>query len=363
MKYLMRFVIIVGLFVVFSCHRRPLEEEYIDKAKLPVNIFWQKARYWDPIINDSVRIKVHNASLLIYDESGNLYLEKVFSSNDSVARTEILLDPGKFTIFAFNEKRDQIDYVRFRGVDKLEKLEAYIVDASNIVNFENTNNVVMVEKPGMLAVSKSEVEITKQMIISSWSSNHSSENKYSDSSDGHEAIMSLSRLYPLLKTSLLCVRSTVDGLNNARMPALLEMINLAEGYNFSSDCNTLNRAGLQTTINNRIYLDDINGKGTISTSATCFGVLGNRHNINENKDNRLIYNLHFKLIDENSTLHSYTNDVTNEIEIEEDLNKAISLHLNTIHSRLPDVIPSQGESSGFETELVDWIGENINIEL
>ncbi|MEG0033400.1 MAG: hypothetical protein RR689_03750, partial [Mucinivorans sp.] len=92
-----------------GCERRPLVDDIYFTAKIPIRAYWDKAALDIPAsAPHDVQWSVYNATILVYNDQGTLYLEKAFTSRADYAETEITLDEGRYTLFVFNEKRDQI---------------------------------------------------------------------------------------------------------------------------------------------------------------------------------------------------------------------------------------------------------------
>lgn len=320
------------VFVLLSCERRPLEDELIITAKIPVKAYW-----------DLAKIAPQNATVIIYKEDGSIYLEKGFSSNDTYAETEVALEIGSYTVFVFNELRDQIDYIRMRGHEKLATFEAYVTPVAKVYDTRNyANGDKMVNQPGALALAQATITVTKEMIDRT-------------SSD------LLTDLHPELKIATVNITAHIKGLNNARMPALAELRNMAESYSFATDQNSLVPVTTQFLMEKRAYYPDSFTDGTISVTLTSMGVFGDRTTVEDTPDNNVYLDILFQLVDAERTMITLSRDVTHDLDIIVEENKAITINLDIDMGILPNVKPEGSEDSGFDSEVSDWEGIEVPI--
>ena len=101
--------LLISLLMVLGCTRRDIVDGLSTKALLPVNVYWTKAN-----------LKAQNTTVMVYDESGALYLEKSFSSSADhlSAYGEIALEPGDYTVIVFNEIRGRRSIRRLGRADR-----------------------------------------------------------------------------------------------------------------------------------------------------------------------------------------------------------------------------------------------------
>lgn len=350
---------ILGLIsiVLFACERRPLDEAIYTKALIPVKAYW-----------DLAEITPRNATVMVYDQNGDLYLEKSFSSENEFAYSEILLDPGIYTVFVFNEIRNQIVNVNMRGHEKLSTFEAYVVPSSKVYSTKSrTDGDRIVTQPEILAVSKIDNFVVTWGMVTRSHYLKAGATTVADAltqagtrGTTDEMIGALIDLHPHKKVSNLSVTAHVLNLNYALMPALTEIRNLAEGYLFATDENSYVPVTTQFLMNNRTYDAGSNRDGTISQVITTFGVLGKRGTVGDTPGNSVLFNLSFKLIDD-ATLVERFYDVTNSLVINEKKTE-MSLELHVEVEKLPEVKPVGG-GSGMTTDVEDWANETITIEL
>lgn len=318
---------ILPLLLLYACDRRPLEEEPSDRVKIPIKIYW-----------DLAGITPKNATVLFYASDGSLYKEWRSSSYPTYAEGEVELEQGNYTVVAFNELRDQIDYVRMRGWERLETLEAYVVLNPNpVYQFTSQigNSYIQVYEPGILAACMTTIQVTPEMAVTKADLN------------------ALTNLHPDRKTAQAKMKVHVRGLNNARMPAIAQLRNMASSYFFATDRNSLSPVTAQFTMNNRTYDAGSNTDGTISANISTFGVLGEWHHIEDTPDAKFYLDIAFMLVDAEQTIIETSTDITKIIEILVDEKIAVTINIEIDAPPLPVVKPVGGDS-GFSTDLVDW---------
>ena len=321
------------LVLLSSCERRPLEDEFISKAKIPIVIYW-----------DLAEITPKNATVMFYAEDGSLYKEWITASEATKAVGEVELEPGNYTVVAFNELRNQIDYVRMRGWDKLETFEAYITENPTLLyTFSNRiEKETQVNEPGILAACITNISVTADMVSAYGNTNTKSKNIYA-----------LSDLHPDRKTARANMKVHVQGLNNALMPAMAELRHMASSYFFATDRNSLIPVTAQFKMNNRTYDSGSRRYGSISAVITTFGVLGEWHHTADTPDALFYLDLAFMLADAEKTIVEVSTDITNLIEILVDEKIAVTINIELDADPLPEIKPV-GNGSGFDTDLVDW---------
>ncbi len=327
-----------GLLLLFfisliSCERRPLEEVLLNKAKIPIKIYW-----------DLAEVTPKNATVMIYAEDGSLYKEWRTASGITYAEGEVELEPGNYTAVTFNELRDQIDYIRMRGWDKLETFEAYVTENLNPPYRFSIRMIAekQVNEPGILATCVTRFSVTKNMVSSVINNNTEPVNKNV-----------LNDLHPVRKTARANIKVYIRGLNNALMPAMAELRHMASGYFFATDRNSLEPVTAQFKINNRTYDSETKKDGTISTMITTFGVLGEWHHTADTPDAAFFLDMAFMLANSEKTIIETSSEITDLMEILVDEKKAVTINVELNSESLPDIKPV-GNGSGFNTELADW---------
>lgn len=315
-----------------SCDRRPLEDLKQDAAQIPIKIYWDKAD-----------VVPQNATILFYDDNGNLYKEWQAASKPEYAEGSILLDPGHYTAVVFNELRSQINNIQMQNWNKFSTFEAIGVRNLNpVYDFASREkDEVLVRQPGILSACITSFDIGETS---------GGCGLYNPESGDYYA---LSDLHPTRKTTLVNILVHVNGLNNARMPAIAELRNTASGYIFPTDRNTLSLVSTQFTIGNRVYNPGSTTNGTVSTVINAFGIPGDRYNTEDNMPGRMYLDLAFMLADAKMTIVEYSIDVTDLLKVTTNPNEGVTIDIEVTIGQLPVVKPVNG-SSGFDTELVDW---------
>ena len=329
----------LALLVLYSCYRRPLDEECIQYAKIPLGSVWTKADI-DP----------QNVTALFYNRGdGKLVLEHRFENSDKVIQSYVNVPVGRYKVVLFNEIRGQINGIGIKGHESLSTLEAYLLPDPNPRT--RIAGDTYVRQPEVLAsVIVDDFEVTQEMAV------------YTNSSGSVDpalepSVNALVGLLPERKVHEFNITVHVRGLNNARMPALADLRNVAESYSFDADRNTLIPATEQFTMNGRTYDTGSVKDGTISTTVYTLGLLGERPaDIAPQRDSPVLLDFLFVLVDRDRTLVNQVVDVTNLIEFLPEGHGAATLKLYLeLPEALPDVEPEGGSGgSGFETELIDW---------
>ena len=91
-----------------------------------------------------------------------------------------------------------------------------------------------------------------------------------------ESIETLVGLVPLRKVHKFNIIAHVKGLNNARMPALVDLLGIAESFNIKEDKSSRIASTQQFIMNNRTYDSDSKRNGTISKTIYTWGFLGEK---------------------------------------------------------------------------------------
>lgn len=321
------------LLMLFSCERRPLEEMCEDKALIPIGTVWSRADI-DP----------QNVTALFYNQDdGKLVLEHRFENTPSRIQTYASVPTGTYTVVIFNELRGQIKGVGIRGYEDFSTLQAYAIPDPTAKS-RNAGNSYVNEPDILASVTVSDFEVTNEMI---------SEAKNPSMQESMEILVGLE---PLRKVHQFNIVVRVKGLNNARMPALIDLLGIAESFNINEDKNSRVTAAQQFTMNNRKYDSDSRKDGTISGTVYTWGFLGEKPDeTNVQRDSRVQLDFLFMLVDAEKTLVRQLVDVTSLINFQAETNGAATLNLEVeLPDPLPEVVPEGGGNSGFESEVIDW---------
>lgn len=317
------------LLLLFSCNRRPLEEICEDTALIPIGTVWTQAD-----------IKPQNVTALFYSQDdGRLVLEHRFENTPNRIQTYASVPAGKYTVVIFNELRGQIVGVGIRGYENFSTLEAYAIPNPNVRNRSDGNSYVY--EPDILAsVIVSNFDVTNEMINQTMKG----------------AIEALVGLVPLRKVHQFNIIAHVKGLNNARMPALVDLLGIAESYSLKGNQNTWIVAAQQFTMNNRTYDGGSRKDGVISETIYTLGFLGEQPSETSlHNDSPVQLDFLFMLVDTEKTLVRQLVDVTSLIRFQAEAYGATTFNLYVeLPDPLPDVVPEGSGNSGFETEIIDW---------
>ncbi len=329
------------LLLLLSCHHRPLEETCEDSALIPIGTVWSQAD-----------INPQNVTALFYNQDdGKLVLEHRFENNPNRIQTYASVPAGKYTVVIFNELRGQIKGVGIRGYDNFTTLQAYAIPDPTAKS-RSADNSYAYEPDILASVAVSDFNVTNEMINYS---RYYSNGEVVDQSI-QESIETLVGLVPLRKVHKFNIIAHVKGLNNARMPALVDLLGIAESFNIKEDKSSRIASTQQFIMNNRTYDSDSKRNGTISKTIYTWGFLGEKPNeTNVQRDSPVQMDFLFMLVDAEKTLIRQQVNVTSLVQFQFETNGATTLNLYVeLPDPLPDVVPEGSGNSGFETEVIDW---------
>ena len=334
-----------GTLFLFSCrqdigHNKQRQQP---TALIPIGVDWS-----------ALDALPQNVTVLFYNESdGSLAAEHVYEHNAQPIQSYAEVPVGTYTVVVFNEKRDQIDYVGIRGHENLATLEAYA--HPNLTARARSVAGQYVNHPDMLAASVVRgVEVTSDMV--DYTRARKSASRASDPLLD-KAVGMLTGLSAESKVHQMSITLQVAGLNNARMPASADLLNMADSYSFDRNVNSMTPAHHQFTMNNRTYLPGSTTDGVISATITTFGVLGEKHTAaDQPAELPIVLDVLFMLVDAKRTVVRQTIDATEQLAFAEHPSGAHTLILDaTASDPLPQVVPENATAgSGFGTDLIDW---------
>ena len=350
MKKLM-FLFLLLLCVTF-CTRDKLiigDCSCTDMAKLPISVNWTRSK-----------LKPQNISVLFYDsEKGDLVKEHQMRNIGDSAIQYIHMPIGRYTVVVFNELRNQILNVRVVGHEKFSTLQFVGIDESPedvVSRSKDARYILSPEEFGTVIVN--DVEVTKDLI----SYTHGVETKadVATKNKSKETSKKLLGLSPLNRISWLDIKLHIKGLINARMPGLVDLRELSDGYIPATDRNTKNYVTEQFSINNRKFDPDSTRDGTVSARIAIFGLCDERNNVTYYKKNKvpLEIDVLFMLRDKEKTLINQKIDIVDLITFDQSSSSAsgvIELQVDfELPEPLPYVKPESEEESGFGSSVVDW---------
>ena len=348
------------LFILFinwlltSCHRQLLEDWYYTKAMIPISVDWSVCD-----------VNPQNVSVFFFNESdGKIVLQHYYENNNNQIQSYVEIPVGKYTVLVFNELPGQIVNLNIDNINNFNTILAKGKKATNVsLPIEND---IYLDQPGQLAsVIVRHFEVNDDMVY--YTNNISLSNNIildEKLDENLEHIKALMNLVPLRNLSQFKMQLHVLGLNNARMPALINLRNVSESYIFDNNSDGITPVTYQSTTNNRIYDNNNKKDGIVSCDIDLFGVLGNRSSmIDQSSIDPIILDIRFMLIDKERTIVQKSFDITNLIKFELQNNGTMLLLLDLNDSvPLPDVVPeSSGGESGFDTSVEDW--EVIDVPL
>lgn len=341
-------LIILMACSVMACRRQDLEYEFIENAQIPIYIDWSKAD-----------IHPQNVSVLVYDKnSEELVLEHRFAHNGNAIQSYINLPVGEYVVVVFNEIRDQIDFVRISGHEKLSTLKAYPTENTRaLARLEESRYI---NEPGILAAAVvRNLEITEAMVAAK---QLYSKTKQESTQSEPETTDVLMHVVPERKVGRCVLRVAVKGLNNSRMPVLADLKHLTGGYWFDTDRNEVEMRTSQFSINGQTYHEGSKRDGVIFAEVSTFGVTGERFSmVDQQADAPLTLLLRFMLVDTEKTIKQFLLDVSKQTVLSQETNGGAKMVIDVdLPEALPDVVPDGSKgASGFNTTLIDWGVVNV----
>lgn len=328
-----RNVLLLTAFVALSlgsCQRRPLDEACETTSKIPIGTLWEKSE-----------VKAQNVTAYFYDqESGKLVSEYRFENIPQTIQSYVSVPFGKYTVVVHNEIREQIKNVSVRGFDNLSTLEFFTQDDATAKTRAEGDTYIKQPDPVAAAIVRNvSIEPAK---------------------DNNQLI----GIETEQKNSYMYITVHIKGLNNARMPALVDLRNIASSYFVNTDQPSKVPSTVQFTMNNRTYDEGSQTDGTISSTVALHGTLGDRLSVSGHKEKPIYLDMLFMLIDADKTVIRRTVDITSIISFTKMNNGSVHLLLNlNLEDSLPEVIPEGSEDSGFGSDLEDWDWVDVPLEL
>lgn len=325
-----------------SCHRQEIETIDTSKVRVPIYIDWSHSE-----------VNPQNVSMFFYHAaSGDLAFEHYFENNNNAIQSYVSVPVGKYTVVVFNELPNQIKNVKIINREKLNTLEAYGVPAQEVS--VPTKGDVYWSQPGALAsLVIDNFEVTPEMLYYANLDGGLSNTRCSGEVVTNEQLMNI---VPIRRLTEFTFKLKVDGLNNSRMPILGNLRNMAGGYYFKTDKDDLSPVTYQFFIKDRQFDEGSKTKGTITGSVSIFGLLNDKYSDSDIKpDQPILLDLHFMLVDKDKTIVSHSFNITDIIKISEENDGMVLIDADIAEVEvLPDVIPEDSPSSGFETSVADW---------
>ncbi|MGL4852853.1 MAG: DUF5119 domain-containing protein, partial [Phocaeicola sp.] len=238
---------ILGLALAAStaCHRRPLDEGCNSSVTIPIGTVWEKAE-----------IAPQNVTAYFYNHvDGSLVREHRFENISAEIQSYVTLPAGSYDVAFHNEIREQVSNLSVRGYENLTSLELFA--AEDLVARGRFEGDGYITQPGAIASA----------IVRNFEVTHKEENR------------NLVGVAPDQKNSYIDITVYVKGLNNARMPALVDLRNVASSYWVDQDHPSTEAGTIQFTMNNRKYDEGSTRNGTISASLSSLGTLAERMSI------------------------------------------------------------------------------------
>lgn len=338
-KLLASVLVIVIVFVNFSCDRRDIYEEEESPVKVIVNTNWSEL--------GSVP---EGATIMFYPESGKA--PYTFKTN-SVSRSLVSVPSGYYTVLVFNRTVDEFGTLSFHGMDALGTAGITLLDkkVSWIDTRQDTIGRVVYE-PEAIVVGRTDHFHVRSLPDRIYNLHSTTRADFDDMDVDYDSVDVYEK--KMLYTAYISVR--VKGINNIK--SIRGYINGMAGGAYlatRSASDSLGTYTLESWTLNRDATDY--STGTVNTNFECLG-LPEQYLQNRQADNEKLL-IRFLLVD-NQTVVTRTFDVGDLIyQNDDELLLDLNLDMGT-EDPLPDVKPEGGSESGFDITIEDW-GDTINV--
>lgn len=330
-----------------SCHRKPIYDSCLCQSTLsiPIDIDWETSG-----------IDLQNVSVLFYDaEDGSLQYEHIYEHNSKDVQSYASLPTGSYTAVIFNELRGQIDYLSCVDHENISTLHFVSNSEEPLRSRAATRSYIA--QSGDLAVAVVEgIEVTDDMILEASAADDSDDTK-ALSTATKTTVESLMGITTVKKNTTIYVTAHVQNIYYARMPSLVDLTNLADGYYVYSDANSSSTSTLQFTMNNRTYYEGSYYDGYIYTTVTAFGSLEDRTSTaSHDASSPIMLDLLFKMVDAEQSEQTLTMDVTDQIVHQTLADGSITMTIEVEFSDPLTPVEPEGSAgdSGFGSEVEDW---------
>lgn len=216
--------------VLLSCERKALFDDCVCSSTLtlPINIDWATSG-----------ILPQNVTILFYDsEDGALAYEHIFEHNGENIQSYVQLSEGSYTAVVFNELLGQIDNVLCVDHHFFSTLKFEGHDDNPLRSRSESRKYI--KQSGDLAVAVVEnIVITQDMIL--------------EANTSKSPVDMLMGVVPKKRNTVINIIAHIDNIYYARMPALVDLVNLSDGYFVEEDKNSGEPSTIQFTMNNRAY--------------------------------------------------------------------------------------------------------------
>lgn len=323
-------LIAVSAAFFLSCHRRPFDGPCDTMAQIPIGTVWEKSG-----------VEVKNVTVYFYDKAdGRLVREHRFENMPRTVQSYVTLPFGEYTVVFHNEIREQIKYLSVRGHEQYATLEFYSQSDNPVQTRDPADNYIRQHEPLAVATVSDFVAVP-------------------DEENTH-----LVGVEPLQKNSYMDITVHVKRLNNARMPALVDLRNVAASFFAQTDQPSGSPATIQFTMNNRKYDEGSATDGVISARVSLHGTLTDRYSIAGHTAKPIYLDMLFMLTDKDKTVVRHTVDITSLIRFAPQTNGSVLLTVPVdLTEALPDVVPEGSTDSGFGSDLEDWDSIDVPLEL
>ena len=150
-------LLMLSILAFDACTRRPLEEDYVETALIPVRIDWS--------ISGVPVEGMHRASVWLFPVNGETPLEYRLEGN--LTYREIPVPVGVYSVLVFNETIEENDWdaITFTGTERYETFAAMAVpDASRGAYFRSEEQPFIKNPDELAAWSLNRFEVTWAMV-------------------------------------------------------------------------------------------------------------------------------------------------------------------------------------------------------
>lgn len=332
------FLCVLILLLFSSCDRRELT--YYEVSEISIYVDWSLSGL------DANESK-YGATAMFYPQDGSE--PKLFLMGDRASAT-VRLPEGIYNVILFNRSYGDFGNIAFRGIEHYETLEAYARKVETRMDESTrTETRTIIGSPEALAVATLEGFTVTEDMLGNYGQTTNGRSAHSTEEEVPEASFIL-RLTPKKLTREVVATLHISGLNNirsakCRLDGVSESVFLASG-NYSGTTVTQEFVPATPEFTPGSPFD-----GTLTGIFEVFGSgLTDTHNLH----------LEANLVDGTTT---FTGDYDNvEVSEKEDGNGAITIHVEVITDKIPDVKPDGGSGSGFDVDVDGW-GDDVNTDI
>lgn len=257
--------IATAVLLLTACERRPLEEDYVDTALIPVCIEWMRSG----VPAD----EMHRASIWLFPKDNGQPLE--YRMENDLNYREIQVPTGIYSVLVFNETIDREDWnnITFTGTNRYETFAA-MENIEQTCGFYNySEDLPLMKNPEPLAAwSLDHFEVTPEMVIRTGNIAR----RYNTGASRREALVrevpDLTNAIPLPRFERVIITAYVQNLSGSmQVTGIID--SMLSGVYMASGEKIPTHAAHAFLLKGRLYDSENSDNGTVTCSFNIFGRL------------------------------------------------------------------------------------------